>query len=290
MRIELHLGVHKTATTSLQRYWMRCADVRGGAVACPPLMEVRAELTPACHLGGPRNKPTDGPARMRAAAAWLDKQAHLAQTLVLSEENLIGSCERIFAQNALYAGALPRLQRLAELLQGHELRVWLSVREYGDFVRSAYCETLRHGPYLPFREVYGGLDLAQRGWEHVVQDVLSAFPGVPVLCWRYEALEQLRPAISAAMVGTKVADLPEPDPQRDRQSFSRMAIRLLDDLYERVGPDEATRARPSVERIVAGANMPSFEPWSTEEREQLRLAYERSIAAIRQLPRVNWLG
>lgn len=290
MRIELHLGVHKTATTSLQRYWLACSIARPGTVLCPPLAEVRTELTPACHQGGPRNKPADIAARQRAAAAWLKRQGGETDALLLSEENLIGSCERIFAQSALYAGAQGRLQRLAELMAGHQVRIWLSVRHYGDFLRSAYCETLRHGAYLPFREVYSGMDFAQRGWEHVVRDVQAAFPGVPVLCWGYEGFDRLRPAITAAIFGAKVSELPEPDVQRDRASFSRMAMRLLDEIHERLGGDEATRVRPLVERIVAGANMPSFDPWSEDERQRFAAAYEKSIAAIRQLPGVNWLG
>lgn len=291
MRIDLHLGAHKTATTHLQRYWLACSQAPGAAAACPPLAEVRAQLTPVCSppVAKGRAKP-DEAARQHAAGAWLRQALAAGRPLVLSDENMIGSCERLFAQQALYDSALARLQRLAQLLDGHELRVWLSVREYGAFLRSAYCETLRHGVYRPFREAYTGFDFATRGWEHVAQDVRQAFPRAELRCWRYESMPGLRASITSTLFGLPAAALPPPDEQRDRRSLTRLAVRLLDDIHQRLGADEATKVRPSVERVVAGAGMPAFDPWTDAERAGLSAAHDRSIAALQALPGVTWLG
>lgn len=291
MRIDLHLGVHKTATTHLQRHWLSCGQVAGATAAIPPLAEVRANLTPVCNpppvkSGGP----DDGEHRRKRAADWLHRWGQRAPALVLSDENIIGSSERLFAQRALYANALGRLERLAKMLEGHEVRVWLSVREYGSFLRSAYCETLRHGPYRPFRQVYGRLDLDSRGWEHLVQDVQQAFPAAKLVCWRYESLDQLRPSITAAMFGLRRAAMPPLDDRRDRQSLSQLAVELLDDIHRRIGAEEATRVHPSVERVISGDGLAPFAPWSDAEREHFREAYEQSLSALQTLPGISWLG
>jgi len=164
------------------------------------------------------------------------------------------------------------------------------VREYGAFLRSAYCEMLRHGTYRPFRQAYGGMDLRRRGWEHVAHDILRAFPGVELRCWRYESMQALRGPITESLTGLPPARQPEPDEQRDRRSLSRLAVRLLDDLCQRVGPDDATRARLSVERVVAGPDMTAFDPWKETERRAFAQAYERSMAALQAMPDVTWLG
>ncbi|MFO1337048.1 MAG: hypothetical protein U1F53_02240 [Burkholderiaceae bacterium] len=291
MHIDLHLGVHKTATTHLQRHWLACSQLPGATAVCPPLAEVRTQLTPVCSAPTVKSKTQGEDARrLSAARAWVLRLAAAGRPLLLSDENLVGSCERLFATQALYTSVLQRLQRLAPVLEGRTLRVWLSVREYGAFLRSAYCETLRHGPYRPFREAYSGFDLAGRGWEHVVRDIRQALPQAELCCWRYESMPGLRTGLTASLVGLAPAAQPAPDEQRDRRSLSRLAVRLLDDIHQRVGADEATRVRPSVERVVAGAGMPAFDPWTDTERAELSAAYDRSIAALQALPGVTWLG
>ena len=288
MKIELHLGVHKTATTHLQRYWAACERIPASRAVCPPLEDVRARLMPV--VSPPARDPAENEARRAHAVVWLSQWHAGGRSVVLSDENLIGTCERVLALNSIYGGALPRLQRLAEVLRGHEVRVWLSVREYGAFLRSAWCETLRHGAYRPFRQAYAGMDLARRGWEHLAQDILQAFAGVELRCWRYESLQAVRGAVTESLFGLPPARQPAPDDQRDRRSLSRLAVRLLDDLHQRVGPEDATRARLSVERVVAGPGMDSFDPWEENERRDFAAAYERSLAALQALPGVTWLG
>jgi hypothetical protein len=288
MRIELHLGIHKTATTHLQRYWMNGSRLAAARAVCPPLADVRARITPVCNP--PSREPDEDEARRASAVVWLLQWHGKGRSVILSDENVVGSCERVFAQRMLYAEASQRLERLASLLRGHDVRVWLSVRDYGAFLSSAYCETLRHGPYRPFRQAYSGLELPLRGWEHLAQDIRQAFPRAELRCWRYESLPLLLTSLSSEVLGLPIDGLPKPDEQRDRRSLSRMAIRLLDDIHERVGVEEATRVRPSVERVVVGSAMPPFDPWDDAERAQLVAAYAQSLAALRAMPGVTWLG
>jgi len=291
MRIDLHLGVHRTAAIHLQHYWTSCSQVAGAAAAFPPLTEVRAQLTPVCNPPSVKSAgPGEGQRRREKAVAWLNGWCQRAQALVLSDENLLGSPERLFAQRALYASASGRLERLAAVLKGYELRIWMSVREYGSFLRSAYCETLRHGPYRPFREAYDHFDLASRGWEHLAHDVQQAFPAAKLVCWRYESLDELRAPITSALFGIRRAAMPPIDDQRDRQSLSNLAVELLDDIYRRVGADEATRVRQSVERVISGDGLAPFEPWSEVEHQQFKAAYEQSLTALQALPGISWLG
>ena len=134
------------------------------------------------------------------------------------------------------------------------------------------------------------MDMAQRGWEHLIRDVQQAFPGAEVVCWRYEDLANVRSVVTASLFGVPAAQLPPHDARRERQSFPRLAIRLLDDLYVRAGAETATRARASVEEIIKGPQMPRFEPWDAEELLALSSAYERSLTALKALPGVRFIA
>ena len=279
--IDLHLGAHKTASTHLQKYWFACNALADG-VHCPPLEAVRAHVTPvAAHAA---------PAALRGARRWLEGLCEGRRRVVLSDENILGTCDANFARQALYPDARARLERLAPLLADRPLRVLISVRGYADYLRSAWCEVIRHTPYRPFREAYLGMQDLARRWEHVVGDVAEALPHAAIECWRYEDLEDVQPLLTASLFDLEPARLPAGDDRRERRSFPRLAVRLLDDIHARHGAATATLVRPSVEKIVSKPDMARFDPWTAEESAAFRRADAGSLAALRALPRVRFLA
>jgi len=278
--IDLHLGVHKTATTHLQKYWLACNALADG-VHCPPLEAVRAHLTPAAAHAEP--------SVLRGARQWLDSVCEGRRRVVLSDENMLGSCEANFARQSLYADARARLERIGQLAGGRPLRVFISVRGYAGYLRSAWCEVIRHTPYRPFREAYKGMHGLARGWEHVLRDIADALPDATIECWRYEDLEAAEPLVTASLFDIEPARLPPHDDRRERRSFPRLAVRLLDDIHARHGPGTATLVRPSVEKIVSKPDMARFDPWTPEESAAFRQADASSLEALRAIPRVRFV-
>ncbi len=273
--ILLHVGAHKTATTHLQNRWSHLAR-SSRSVACPPLDEVRKQFLPACGQGADAQ---------RNARRWLASHCEGRDTVVVSDENMLGFCEEPFQGGQLYTQARERVARLAGVLQGHRVTVLFSVRGYADWLRSAWCETIRHQPYKPFRKSFKSLDTPQRGWEHVAGDVLQALPEADLAWWRYEDLEPARAALDTLVFGAAAtADVPV-DAKRERQSFSRPAIKLLDEIFTSAGPDVATKARASVEKVLRMPQQPRFDPWQPEETALFEMAYRRSLAALGTLPR-----
>jgi hypothetical protein len=277
--IDLHLGVHKTASTHLQKYWLACS-ARSQGVHYLRLDEVRSHVTPvAAHAE---------PAALRAARHWLDEACEGRRRVVLSDENILGSCETNFARQALYPDARQRLERIGMLVGDRPLRVLVSVRGYADYLRSAWCEVMRHTTYRPFRQAYQGMHGLERGWEHVVRDVADALPGATIECWRYEDLRAAQALVTASLFDLDPAGLPAVDERRERRSFTRLAVRLLDDIHGRNGAATATLVRHSVEKIVSNSELPRFDPWTPAEVAAFKQADARSLEALRALPRVRF--
>eukprot|EP01036_Dinobryon_divergens_P050779 gene50779-67982_t len=100
-----------------------------------PTPEVRTHLTPVCKRATALESQSPNlEKRLLAARRWLERQAQSQKALVFSDENIIGNCASIFDRQSIYATALPRLTRLAEALDGHEVRIWLCVRDYSSFL------------------------------------------------------------------------------------------------------------------------------------------------------------
>jgi hypothetical protein len=278
--IDLHLGVHKTASTHLQKYWLACNALSDG-VHCPPLDVVRAHVTPvAAHADG---------VVLRGARRWLDGICEGRRRVLLSDENILGNCDANFTRQALYPDARARLERLAPLLADRPLRILISVRGYADYLRSAWCEVIRHTPYRPFREAYQGMQGLARRWEHVVRDVAQALPDATIECWRYEDLADAQPVVTASLFELEAERLPAGDNRHERRSLPRLAVRLLDDIHLRHGAGTATLVRPSVEKIVSKPDMARFDPWTPEEAVTFRRADAATLEALRALPRVRFV-
>ncbi|GFE49678.1 hypothetical protein So717_14310 [Roseobacter cerasinus] len=158
-KIILHIGAHRTGTTSLQRFLRNNADLltAGGIeTLCPP--ESRhgkiADVVPD----------------------WLAQLADTAsQRFLISEENLPGTMGHNIATGSLYPNAKENLGRLASLYKPDV--VMMSVRELGEYWTSAILFSLaRHETTLPSQGHLNAICSDKRSWRDVVADVQSVFP------------------------------------------------------------------------------------------------------------------
>ncbi|MEM6906930.1 MAG: hypothetical protein AAF568_13635, partial [Pseudomonadota bacterium] len=192
MRVILHLGAYKTASTHIQRRLDLNAETlaqAGVAVATP------ATLRPALR----RAEVGAGPA---IAEAVRDADLLGMARIVVSEEQLPGPLRPMAQGQAFYRGAERRLAPIAEALAGQEVTVLLALRSYADFYASAYGQVIRGWRWIDFgtdeRERILG---ESRGWPDLVADIYRAFPGRPVHVWRYEAMGRRPRPIWSALVG-----------------------------------------------------------------------------------------
>lgn len=175
MKLHLHLGAHKTATTHFQRVLKENRHLYCERVKYIEMEEFRENL-----------KWSNGKIDYDLCGKYLNQLKETSlETLVISEENLSGETKDIYKQLFLYSDIEKRLGSLSKFTQSFDqIEIWFSVRSMDGFLPSIYCESLRHWPFRKFGEVYSGN--YEQIWLPVIKEIRRAFPKVRINIVRYE--------------------------------------------------------------------------------------------------------
>ncbi|WP_299301674.1 hypothetical protein [uncultured Litoreibacter sp.] len=192
MEICLHLGAHRTGSTSLQMFlnanrktlardrmsiWgpgRTRSGLFAGLVRDPNLVQPCDEATAERSIG-----------RIRMEISRASQNG--MRRLVISEENMIGTMAHNFRRSRLYSQTHPRLSRFAPAFAGHQVRIGLAVRSYDNYWASALAFRIKAGAAFPTEADLDRLTTQPRRWRHVIADVASVFPDAKIAVWPFEA-------------------------------------------------------------------------------------------------------
>ena len=288
MKLHVHVGVHKTATTYLQgQLSKKKQQLNQAGVGAMGLGEFRPFFTR--HL-------------MELPVGQFRIEDHLEKFfgdgvpddisgLILSDENLIGLCNGFISYGKAYRGSDERLNRLRELLAGHEVTMFMAIRSYDSFTSSAYCEAMRHTQqFVRFNAFRTKFDIESLRWPAMIGRFVAALQPAEVKLWRFEDFRQHSDSIFKALAfGADVGKQPE-QPKAERQSFSAAAVSVLETLAKRHGPKTAAELVDAVsEGLPKGpgkGEYPAFDPWTAAEHQSMTSLYDEDCAAI---PAKYWL-
>jgi hypothetical protein len=288
MKLHVHVGVHKTATTYLQgQLAKKKQQLNQAGVGAMALGEFRPFFTR--HL-------MDHPVGEFRIENHLEKffdggVPDKIRGLVLSDENLIGLCNGLISYGKAYRGSEARLERLRELLAGHEVTMFMAIRSYDGFTSSAYCEAMRHTQqFVRFDSFRSKFDREALRWPAMIRRFSAALRPVETKLWRFEDFRQQSDAIFDALAfGVDVGEQPE-QPKAERPSFSGAAVSALEAIAKRHGQKTAAELVNAVsEGLPKGAGKgeyPAFDPWSADEHRSMAKLYDEDCAAI---PAKYWL-
>lgn len=190
MDVILHVGAHRTATSSFQAHLAhnRPGMADRGTVYWGPRI-TRGGLF-AGIIGG-----VDAilPWQVRRATGRVGLRlqgvvASGASRLIVSDENMMGSMRGTLDEGMLYPDAGPRVAAHAAAFAPHRLRIALGVRDYAQWWSSALAfRAIRGGPVPSHafrRQVVG----QSRRWRHVIEDVARAVPSAQITVYTFEAM------------------------------------------------------------------------------------------------------
>jgi hypothetical protein len=155
-RLIIHLGLHKTGTTAVQRFLEdNAVKLRRGGVAHIPLERMRKEITPLFHEAGEGSGD--------AARRYLE--GFPAPTVILSDENILGGTNDV-PTGQFYPAARRRVTAVLEALGETEVHLVVTLRDPAQLLPSMYAEYLRMRDFVDFDAYAAKLDLTSLSyWE-----------------------------------------------------------------------------------------------------------------------------
>ncbi|MFN3954081.1 MAG: hypothetical protein ACK4LQ_06460 [Pararhodobacter sp.] len=287
MRIIVHIGAHKTASTHLQLALERgraALGARGVAVFGPDQLRRRGLGLPE-YLSAPAGSAEAHGARIRAALGAG------AERLVVSDENILGNAHNVelIRTGRFYPRAASRLQALLALLPAGEVTLALAIRDPARFLTSAYAQRLMSGKLEPFADYIGALQPATLRWSDLVGRLRGVVPGAGWHIWRYEDYPAVAPRVLDVLLGGHAA-LARPGPGIAHPGLSARAhAALMAEAAALAGLGEAAiRARVAELRraFPKAPDAPGMALFDADALRRSAAAYGEDTLALAALPGV----
>lgn len=141
MQINLHLGIHKTATTYQQDQLKLSKSfiLENHGVEYIPLTIMRQGITKAI-----RND--DSVTIKNILSPYTN-----SEKLIISDENITGSAQEVIT-GKIYQNTSGIIEKIRSSFPNARIEVFISIRNPCDFLASIYCEYLRHNRFIKFEQ------------------------------------------------------------------------------------------------------------------------------------------
>ncbi|WP_323783381.1 hypothetical protein [Leisingera sp.] len=259
MKVILHTGAHRCATTSFQEYLRQNAQglAKSGIGFWGPF-RTRGGLFHGIQPGPARVTGRDlaqrAHGRLQIQIAGCRDQG--VDQLLVSEENMIGSIRGNLRLGDLYSGAGERMARFSQAFGNTVTDVALSIRSLDSYWASALAYAVARSQQVPAAAQLERLAQAPRSWRDVITDIACAVPDARLHVLPFEIFGARPEAQLAALTGAKAP--------RTHARVRLNASLCLQDLRAGVPPSVAARLPDGSGR---------WRPFDDAQTAQLREAY-----------------
>ncbi len=210
MDVILHLGAHRTGTTTFQHYMRDHVDALADRnVGYWGPKQSRKSVFPGLFRSVSARKGRNMTQRAEGRIRMFCHQARSSgvQHLLISDENLLGSCVQNLRYERLYPAAGERTARISAAFAGRVRRIVVSIRAQDLWWASACAMTVSRGHRVPTAPVFAAIADNRRTWRDVITDLACAAPGADIAVMPFETFAG-RPdlLLSAALEGTAPPD------------------------------------------------------------------------------------
>ncbi len=270
----LHLGAHRTGSTGVERTLHANAErlkQEGIVVWSPEFL---------------RGMDTFKPVRCNTVFDAQEKAAFAAQiaatgagTLVLSEENILGSMGTNIEKGQFYRNATSRLRTCAAFLPTQPKRIGIGIRDYASYWFSVYSFSLGRRPMPPFEALKPGLFTIQRSWRNVIADTRAAFPQAEIIVWPMHILRGHLRQVASLLVDMSAREL-KPLRRKINASIGTDRVPLAHALREaepELEFDELLARLDAMEQ----PEKDSYQPFTKSELRVLDAQYRQELEEFR---------
>lgn len=189
MDIILHMGAHRTGSTSFQHYLRgnRVSLAADGTDLWEPQMLRKGMFDglfakPLMRNGRDMQRRAMG--RVRLNTAYAEHTG--AERLLVTEENMIGAPRACMRSGALYPSIGERMARLDAAFEGRVKRVIMNVRSLDLWWSSIMAYGVGRGHHVPDAACINGYATSARTWRDVITDLACALPKAEIQILPFE--------------------------------------------------------------------------------------------------------
>jgi len=200
MEITLHLGAHRTGTTSFQQYLRNNrARLRADGTEVWEPQQLRKGMFDGLFAAPRMLNGRDQHARAVGRIGLHVAQAETsgAKRLLISEENMIGAPRACLRSASLYPAIGERMARLEAAFKGRITRVVMCVRAQDLWWSSVAAYSVARGHALPDAAKLEALATSPRTWRDVIADLACALPNAHIKIAPFEQYAGQFDAIAA---------------------------------------------------------------------------------------------
>lgn len=191
MDVFLHLGAHRTASTSFQEYvWTNRARLADAGLTQWTPRRTRDGLFDGL-IRNPQLVTLDDEKRGRRSRGRLRLELSRLEAagqsmLILTEENLLGTMFNCIEGRQLYPYLIERMTRYIGPFRDRPLKIGLAIRAYADYWASSLAFAVQRGLACPDQGLLGDLATQPRRWRHVIGDIARLVPEAELFVWTFE--------------------------------------------------------------------------------------------------------
>jgi hypothetical protein len=158
VKIVIHIGLHRAASTSFQRYLRRHEErlEEAGVLVVTPKLYRQSGFGLFRDLLGERIERLGAEGAAETLRELIALHASEADTLLISDENLLGYMPGKMARASSHRHLIARLAR--ELSRDHEVNLVVILREHVRYLVSIYGLMIMRGDKHEFDEFVGGIE------------------------------------------------------------------------------------------------------------------------------------
>ena len=280
-KIIVHLGLHKTATTSLQEFLQtHNNDLAQKDVRYVPLQRMRTDLTPLFW-----NLDKNRRSKLISFISEVKKE-----TVLLSDENIIGTPGEL-ANSGLYPYAQNRVETFCEDMKSAQITLFLTLRQPSDFLTSMYSEYLRHNPYLSFDQYLSGFNVPGFSYRQAFGWLFRLPSNTKVRVIPFETsegggvLQTAREIITAACGPESGIDIDSFPVQKSRSSYSTEELELAAEIARRSDPRMSQFFLNALDAREKRFGQTKFTPLPPQVVADLKGRYTKDLQFLSELNR-----
>lgn len=279
MDVILHVGAHRTGTTTLQQTLRRNeARLSANNISFWGPRKTRPHLFEGLIKAADRvSQEVAQQGRIsaeRIGTQLAQERAAGTRSLIVSEENMLGAVPACIQSGKLYPDAARRMARFRPAFAESCTRIGVSIRSYDQIWASMLSFAIKRSGRVPDLARIEELVVQPRRWRDVIRELRVVFPRAEILVWPFEGMVDVPHQLIPALTGRTLPVPLEPASVVHNPSPDIATLRAV--VAEGSCPQHLVR--------LPEASGTPWRPFSEDQVARMRADYAEDIDWLRADP------